>query len=203
MTSIATVAGAVPLMLATGAGAAARTAIGVVIVLGVAISTLITLFLIPLLYSRLARFTGSPLAVTRRLEGQLGRPGHRPAEPDRMTGHRLQIAAQDELPALCAGDGAAGAAARHPLRAAGRLGRGQCLVRRARQAGPHAARLGVRRRLDDPLHPARPVARHAAPRPRRPLARRRDRACSCSCCCSTSPGRRSSSPFTRSAPPSC
>ncbi|HYI48749.1 MAG TPA: efflux RND transporter permease subunit [Allosphingosinicella sp.] len=71
MTSIATVAGAVPLMLSGGAGAAARTAIGVVIVFGVAIATVITLFLIPLLYSRLARYTGSPLAVTRRLEGQL------------------------------------------------------------------------------------------------------------------------------------
>jgi multidrug efflux pump len=71
MTSIATVAGAVPLMLATGAGAAARSTIGTVIVWGVAISTLITLFLIPLLYSRLARFTGSPLAVTRKLEREL------------------------------------------------------------------------------------------------------------------------------------
>ncbi len=82
MTSIATVAGAVPLMLASGAGAAARTAIGVVIVFGVSIATLITLFLIPLLYSRLARFTGSPLAVTRRLEGQL--TGPRPAAAGRM-----------------------------------------------------------------------------------------------------------------------
>jgi multidrug efflux pump len=71
MTSIATVAGAVPLMIAHGAGAGARGAIGVVIVWGVSISTLITLFLIPLLYSRLARFTGSPLAVTRKLEAQL------------------------------------------------------------------------------------------------------------------------------------
>ncbi|HWT12992.1 MAG TPA: efflux RND transporter permease subunit [Allosphingosinicella sp.] len=71
MTSIATVAGAVPLMIATGAGAAARSTIGTVIVWGVSISTLITLFLIPLLYSRLARLTGSPLAVTRKLESQL------------------------------------------------------------------------------------------------------------------------------------
>jgi multidrug efflux pump len=78
MTSIATVAGAVPLMIASGAGAAARTAIGVVIVFGVSIATVITLFLIPLLYSRLARYTGSPLAVTRRLEGQLISP--QPAE---------------------------------------------------------------------------------------------------------------------------
>jgi multidrug efflux pump len=81
MTSIATVAGAVPLMLAGGAGAAARTAIGVVIVWGVSIATVITLFLIPLLYSRLARYTGSPLAVTRKLEGQLAGPEQpQPAE---------------------------------------------------------------------------------------------------------------------------
>jgi multidrug efflux pump len=78
MTSIATVAGAVPLMLAGGAGAAARQAIGVVVVWGVSISTLITLFLIPVLYSRLARFTGSPQEVTRKLEAQLAQPGTRP-----------------------------------------------------------------------------------------------------------------------------
>jgi multidrug efflux pump len=77
MTSIATVAGAVPLMVAGGAGAGARQAIGVVIVWGVAIATIITLFLIPVLYSRLARYTGSPEAVGRELEAQLeqGRPG--------------------------------------------------------------------------------------------------------------------------------
>jgi multidrug efflux pump len=76
MTSIATVAGAVPLVIEGGAGAGARTAIGVVITFGVSIATIITLFLIPLLYSRLARYTGSPLAVTRKLEAELaGRRG--------------------------------------------------------------------------------------------------------------------------------
>jgi multidrug efflux pump len=74
MTSIATAAGAVPLMIATGAGAGARAAIGVVVVWGVLIATLITLFLIPLLYTRLARYTGSPEAVSRKLEAQLARP---------------------------------------------------------------------------------------------------------------------------------
>ncbi|HEY0150306.1 MAG TPA: efflux RND transporter permease subunit [Allosphingosinicella sp.] len=81
MTSIATVAGAVPLMIASGAGAAARQAIGVVIVFGVSISTVITLFLIPLLYSRLARYTGSPLAVTRKLEAELAAHDGRGPEP--------------------------------------------------------------------------------------------------------------------------
>ena len=71
MTSIATVVGAVPLALASGAGAAARSAIGVVIVFGVSLATLITLVLIPILYVRLARFTGSPEAIGRQLESQL------------------------------------------------------------------------------------------------------------------------------------
>jgi multidrug efflux pump len=75
MTSIATAAGAMPLMIASGAGAGARQAIGVVIVWGVSISTLITLFLIPLLYSRLARFTGSPEEVSRKLDAQLAGRG--------------------------------------------------------------------------------------------------------------------------------
>lgn len=71
MTSIATVLGAVPLALSDGAGAGARSAIGVVIVAGVSLATIITLFLIPLLYARVARRTGSPLAVTRKLDSEL------------------------------------------------------------------------------------------------------------------------------------
>ncbi|VXC74591.1 efflux RND transporter permease subunit [Sphingomonas sp. AX6] len=83
MTSIATVAGAIPLVAMSGAGSASRSAIGVVIIFGVSLATFITLFLIPLLYSRLAKYTGSPLAVTRELDEQRGRetPGHlQPAE---------------------------------------------------------------------------------------------------------------------------
>ncbi len=72
MTSIATIAGAVPLVIGGGAGGAARASIGVVIVFGVALATMITLFLIPVLYSRLARYTGSPEAVSRQLDAQMG-----------------------------------------------------------------------------------------------------------------------------------
>lgn len=72
MTSIATVAGAMPLMLATGAGAASRQAIGTVVVWGVGISTILTLVIIPSFYYLLARKTSSPLTVTRRLEAQRG-----------------------------------------------------------------------------------------------------------------------------------
>jgi len=80
MTSIATVMGAVPLVTTGGAGAASRVAIGIVIVFGVSIATFITLFLIPILYSRLARYTGSPEAVGRALDSELGVPAPAPAE---------------------------------------------------------------------------------------------------------------------------
>ncbi len=71
MTSVATVFGAIPLAIASGAGGAARSSIGVVIVFGVTLATLITLVLIPLIYARLAKYTGSPEAVTRRLQQEL------------------------------------------------------------------------------------------------------------------------------------
>ena len=50
MTSIATICGAIPLVLASGAGAAARNSIGLVIVWGMLIGTSFTLFVIPTLY---------------------------------------------------------------------------------------------------------------------------------------------------------
>lgn len=68
MTSMATVIGAVPLMLAHGAGAEARQTIGVVIVFGVTVATLLTLFVVPVFYDLLARFTRSPEAVARDIE---------------------------------------------------------------------------------------------------------------------------------------
>jgi multidrug efflux pump len=57
MTSIATIAGAVPLATAHGAGAEGRRAIGTVIIGGLSLATVLTLFVIPALYTYLARFT--------------------------------------------------------------------------------------------------------------------------------------------------
>jgi len=54
MTSLATVLGAVPLAMAAGAGAESRQPIGWVIVGGVLVGTLLTLFVIPTAYSLLA-----------------------------------------------------------------------------------------------------------------------------------------------------
>ena len=55
MTTFATVAGHFPLVLVTGAGAEARNSIGLVLVGGMAIGTLLTLFIIPSIYMLIAR----------------------------------------------------------------------------------------------------------------------------------------------------
>jgi len=55
MTSLATVLGALPLALASGAGSEARESIGWVVVGGLSVGTLFTLFVIPTAYTLLAR----------------------------------------------------------------------------------------------------------------------------------------------------
>jgi multidrug efflux pump len=55
MTTVATIAGHFPLTLVTGAGAAARNSIGLVLVGGMAIGTLFTLFVVPSIYMLVAR----------------------------------------------------------------------------------------------------------------------------------------------------
>ncbi|MDB9761325.1 efflux RND transporter permease subunit [Alphaproteobacteria bacterium] len=67
MTTIATVFGAMPLALATGAGAESRSSIGWVIVGGVTFSTVLSLFVVPTLYSLLARFTKPSSHVADKL----------------------------------------------------------------------------------------------------------------------------------------
>jgi multidrug efflux pump len=57
MTSLATVLGALPLALAAGAGSEARQAIGWVVVGGLSVGTLFTLFVIPTAYTVLVRET--------------------------------------------------------------------------------------------------------------------------------------------------
>jgi multidrug efflux pump len=55
MTSVATVAGHFPLTLVTGPGAAARNSIGLVLVGGMTIGTIFTLFIVPSLYVLIAK----------------------------------------------------------------------------------------------------------------------------------------------------
>ena len=68
MTSIATIMGAVPLAVAGGPGSASRATIGIVIIAGVAFSTVLSLFVVPAFYALLAPYTRSPEAVARKLE---------------------------------------------------------------------------------------------------------------------------------------
>ena len=55
MTSVATVAGNIPLILVTGAGAAARNSIGIVLVAGMTFGTFFTLLVIPSIYMLIAK----------------------------------------------------------------------------------------------------------------------------------------------------
>jgi multidrug efflux pump len=55
MTTVATVAGHFPLTLVSGPGAVARNSIGIVLVGGMAIGTVFTLFVIPSVYVLLAK----------------------------------------------------------------------------------------------------------------------------------------------------
>ncbi len=68
MTSIATAFGALPLVLWQGAGAGSRQTIGVVIFAGAMFATLLTLFVVPVIYGALARFTKSPEYTARKIE---------------------------------------------------------------------------------------------------------------------------------------
>jgi multidrug efflux pump len=81
MTSVATIAGAVPLILGHGAGAESRFTIGTVIFFGLLVATMLTLFVVPVFYDLLARFTKSPEATAKEIEAyEHGDAVARPAE---------------------------------------------------------------------------------------------------------------------------
>lgn len=70
MTSLTTAAGALPLILSSGAGAETRSAIGVLILFGVIAAALVTVLFVPTAYALIARGTGSPGDVARKLEAE-------------------------------------------------------------------------------------------------------------------------------------
>jgi HAE1 family hydrophobic/amphiphilic exporter-1 len=71
MTMIATVLGGMPLVLRTGAGSEARHALGWVIVGGLGFATVFTLFLTPVVYELLARFSKPRMTEEKRLAREL------------------------------------------------------------------------------------------------------------------------------------
>lgn len=70
MTTISTLMGAVPLVVMTGPGSISRNVLGVVVLFGVSIATIFTLYLVPGLYRLLARGTQPPGTIAREM-GQL------------------------------------------------------------------------------------------------------------------------------------
>ena len=75
MTIISTIFGAVPLVIASGAGAEARNAIGTVVIGGLGLAAVLTLFLTPVLYNLLAGFSKPRGAIEKALEEELGALG--------------------------------------------------------------------------------------------------------------------------------
>jgi len=71
MTGISTIFGAIPLVLATGAGAESRFTIGVVILGGLLFATVLTLFIIPVLYQWLAPYASPADAVKQQLDKEM------------------------------------------------------------------------------------------------------------------------------------
>jgi multidrug efflux pump subunit AcrB len=71
MTMVSTVLGGLPLVLATGAGAEARVAIGWVVVGGLGFATVFTLFLSPVLYRLISPLGQVPGRNRRALDAEL------------------------------------------------------------------------------------------------------------------------------------
>jgi len=75
MTSLCTAFGAIPFLLATGAGAEQRQPIGVVVFYGTLLSVFLTLLVVPAVYSLVARRTRSSGYMTNLVDRLLGASG--------------------------------------------------------------------------------------------------------------------------------
>ncbi len=78
MTTAAMVLGVIPLIMASGAGAAARYSIGLVIATGMSVGTLFTLFVVPMFYTLLSHGDHEPAAAEGEASGVVAHP--QPAE---------------------------------------------------------------------------------------------------------------------------
>ena len=68
MTSMCTAFGAVPLVVASGAGALSRQSIGAVVFFGVTFSMLLTLLVVPVVYTLVARKSHSPEYIGQMID---------------------------------------------------------------------------------------------------------------------------------------
>jgi Cu/Ag efflux pump CusA len=81
MTSFSTILGILPIAIGLGAGAEARRPLGLAVVGGMLFSTFLTLILVPVVYTLLARFTSASL------------PGE---EPEQLTASERKLLAEVE-----------------------------------------------------------------------------------------------------------
>jgi HAE1 family hydrophobic/amphiphilic exporter-1 len=81
MTMICTILGGLPLVLAAGAGAEARVALGWIIVGGLGLATVSTLFLTPVAYLLLGRFVTPKIEEEARLKRELDEAAYTGMEP--------------------------------------------------------------------------------------------------------------------------
>ena len=75
MTLVSTVLGALPLILASGPGSEARSAVGWVVFGGMGLATIFTLYLTPVAYLGIARFAKARAASGKRLRQELAQEG--------------------------------------------------------------------------------------------------------------------------------
>ncbi|MDP6436096.1 MAG: efflux RND transporter permease subunit [Gammaproteobacteria bacterium] len=68
MTTVSTLMGSIPLMLATGPGSESRSTLGIIMFWGVSIAAAFTLFVVPVFYKMFAKGTSTPEAVANKLE---------------------------------------------------------------------------------------------------------------------------------------
>jgi len=71
MTLVSTIFGALPLILATGPGSEARSAVGWVVFGGMGLATAFTLYLTPVAYLGIARFASARASASRKLSQEL------------------------------------------------------------------------------------------------------------------------------------
>jgi multidrug efflux pump len=96
MTSLCTAFGALPLMLAHGAGAESRESIGATVFFGTVVSLGMTLYVVPALYLLIARNTRSPEYMSRLVDTLLGK--RHPASGETATAESAAAPSPDRHP---------------------------------------------------------------------------------------------------------